>query len=116
MRPASYFAATLKRIVDIETANTRGVSPHLLTVLAGQARSNRRCATSMSRGRIGADPGHAGQYTRDRERVRLTLITGFIPDLPHDIITPMRAIGCTDEQIAQLGGDLARSDLQVLLG
>ena len=56
-------------------------------------------------------PATVGEY-RLIASGELRVITGFVPDLENDIVKPMTAIGCTPEQMAQLGGDLARSDLR----
>ncbi len=106
-----YFAATLKHVVDIETANTRGVSPHLLTFLDGSARVQTDDDGIDARaGESILIPATLGEY-RVIASGSVRYITGFIPDLDRDVVAPMRAIGCSAEQIAQLGGDLARSDL-----
>jgi mannose-6-phosphate isomerase len=106
-----YFAATLKTIVDIETANTRGASPHLLTALSGSAVVRAEdYMVDLAAGESVLIPATIGQYSITAD-TSVRVITGFIPDLESDVVKPMRAIGCTDEQIAQLGGDLSRSDL-----
>jgi mannose-6-phosphate isomerase len=110
-----YFAATLKTIIDIETSNTRGASPHLLTALsgAGTVRAD-DFMVDIAAGESVLVPATIGQYSVAAD-ASLRLITGFIPDLAADVIKPMRAIGCESGQIAQLGGDPSRSDLARLV-
>lgn len=110
-----YFAATLKTIIDIETSNTRGASPHLLTALsgAGTVRAD-DFMVDIAAGESVLVPATIGQYSVAAD-ASLRLITGFIPDLAADVIKPMRAIGCEAGQIAQLGGDPSRSDLARLV-
>ncbi|MCX6019110.1 MAG: class I mannose-6-phosphate isomerase [Chloroflexi bacterium] len=106
-----YFAATLKRITDIDTSNTRSASPHLLTVLSGagaiQVRDER---LELRAGDSILVPAHVGEYTLFAAD-ELRIITGFVPDLAKDIVRPLHAIGCSAAQIKQLGGDGTRSDL-----
>lgn len=107
-----YFAATLKHITDIDTSNTRGATPHLITALGGSGRvQTDNDSIDIAAGESVLVPATVGEY-RLIARGELRVITGFVPDLEADIVKPMTAIGCTPEQIAQLGGDLARSDLR----
>lgn len=107
-----YFAATLKRITDIDTSNTRGATPHLITALSGSGRVQTDSdSIEIAAGESVLVPATVGEY-RLIASGELRVITGFVPDLEADIVKPMTAIGCTPEQIAQLGGDLARSDLR----
>ena len=110
-----FFAATLKRITDIDTSNTRGVSPHLLTVLGGTG--DIICGDTHIPLRTGDSilvPAGVGEYSLIASQ-ELRVVTGFVPSLENDVVRPLRAIGCSPAQIAQLGGDGARSDLANLV-
>ncbi len=111
-----YFAATHKRIVDIETSNTHGATPHLITVLSGSgtARTEAHIA-DVAAGESVLIPATVGEYRLMAEG-ELRVIVGYIPNLRRDIVEPMRAIGYSNDQIAQLGGDLSRSDLKRVMG
>jgi mannose-6-phosphate isomerase len=107
-----YFAATHKRIVDIETSNTHGSTPHLITVLSGKGTvQNDDHIVDIAPGESVLIPATVGEYRLIAEG-ELRVIVGYIPNLRHDIVEPMHAIGYSGEQIAQLGGDLSRSDLK----
>lgn len=106
-----YFAAWLKRVVDVDTSNTRGVSPHLITVLEGSgavAAGDERIP--LHAGDSVLIPAGLGEYALSTDHI-LRVVTGFVPSLENDVVRPLRAIGCTPAQIEQLGGDGARSDL-----
>jgi mannose-6-phosphate isomerase len=106
-----YFAATLKRIVDADVANTRGVSPHLITVLEGSGSINAGDERIPLRaGDSVLVPAGLGEYTLATTET-LRVVVGFVPSLENDVVKPLHAIGCTQAQIEQLGGDGRRSDL-----
>ena len=110
-----FFAATLKRITDIDTSNTRGVSPHLLTVLGGTG--DIICGDTRIPLHTGDSilvPAGVGEYSLIASQ-DLRVVTGFVPSLENDVVRPLHAIGCSPAQIAQLGGDGARSDLANLV-
>jgi mannose-6-phosphate isomerase len=107
-----YFAATLLRVRDIETSNTHGATPHLITVLSGAGTV--RAGNSIVDVKAGESvliPATIGEYSLVAEGA-LRVIVGSIPNLHTDIIEPMRAIGYSQDHVAQLGGDLSRSDLR----
>jgi mannose-6-phosphate isomerase len=110
-----FFAATHKRITDVETANTRGVSPHLLTMLGGRGDI---VAGDMRMPLHAGDsilvPAGLGEYALIADG-EMRVVTGFVPSLENDVVRPLRAIGCSNAQIVQLGGDGSRSDLHSFL-
>jgi mannose-6-phosphate isomerase len=106
-----YFAAER---LDLQTAmseDTRGHSPHLLTVLSGSGRVRAgEGEAALTVGQSVVIPAQAGSYMLTPD-VGLALIKSYVPDLTVDVITPLRKRGFSDADIAQLGGELRKSDL-----
>jgi quercetin dioxygenase-like cupin family protein len=93
---------------------------HILTVLrgAGWLRSGDRPAQSVELrpGESLLVPAGMQEYEIGATDGRLVLVKAYVPDLVHDVVTPLQAAGIPDATIVQLGGDPRRSDLAPYAG
>jgi mannose-6-phosphate isomerase len=86
----------------------------LLTVLVGRCRVRSGADEAWHPLRPGESvllPAVHGAYEVEAAEGPSSVIRAYVPDLLADLVEPLRARGIPVEQIAQLGGDVTRSDL-----
>jgi mannose-6-phosphate isomerase len=92
-----------------------GACFHLLTALHGEGLvhygSDAARDIPLSCGESLLLPACLHEYEIITQGGPLVVIKGYVPDLPADVIDPLRARGVPDEEIILLGGDPRRSDL-----
>jgi mannose-6-phosphate isomerase len=88
---------------------------HLVSPLSGPVRlSWEGGETKLEKGRTALVPAGLDGCTVSADGP-YTLLRMYVPDLLADVVSPLRAAGCSDEQITALGGDAAHNDLMVVL-
>ena len=107
-----YFAAERLDLQQPTSVDTRGHSCHLLTVLSGSGHvaGDGQEPVALSPGQSVVVPAALGSYTLTPD-IGLAVIKSYVPDLQRDIVEPLRARGIGNADIAQLGGELRKSDL-----
>jgi mannose-6-phosphate isomerase len=111
-----YFASERLDVRSATTEHTRGASCHILTAIAGSGViGTRQHETSLHAGESVVIPAAIGEYVIASDS-GLSVIKGWVPDLQTDIFAPLLAQGVGREQLAQLGGELRRSDLATVIG
>jgi mannose-6-phosphate isomerase len=114
-----YFAAELIEASEGSALILDGGRLHTLTILDGRGRVRATEPESdwldLARGQTCLLPAALGASEFRAVDGECRLIRSFIPDLSTDVVEPLRARGISDDAIAQLGGDLDRSDLWKLM-
>jgi mannose-6-phosphate isomerase len=101
-----YFAAELLEVESHVHERPAGKCFHLLTVLQGRGRV---LDVPLNCGESVLIPAAIHEYELQADDP-LVAIKGYVPDLWHDIIVPLRSQGIPDETIIQLGGNPRHSD------
>jgi mannose-6-phosphate isomerase len=110
-----YFAAELLEASARSGLTLGGRQLQVLTVLDGRVRVRSAAPESdwsdLEPGQTCLLPAALSATDVDFVVERSRVIRSFVPDLWFDVVEPLRERGIPDEAIAQLGGDLDRSDL-----
>lgn len=109
-----YFAAELLRVARRADENTGGASFHAITALSGKGQLSGagQPPVALNAGETILAPAGLGEYCIETVGDPLTAIKAYVPDLPADIVQPLKQGGIPLRRIVQLGGDPARSDLR----
>lgn len=102
-----YFALERINLVRAEAVKIIGShSAHVLTVISGTATlASDAGQTDLGRGQTGMLPAAAGEGMLAATEPSVVL-HAWVPDLPRDIVAPLRQAGASDTQIAALSGSL----------
>lgn len=105
-----YFAAELVQVRGAFERETRGESFHIILAKTGTI-----CVRAGASQRY-LPPGETVLTLGNQQRFVVegegAFLNYYVPDLPRDIIAPLRNAGHPPEKIARLGGDPATSDLK----
>lgn len=92
------------------TSTLDGGTFHLLTILAGEAAVEAAGVTlPLVAGQTALIPASSGTYQL-QPTPATRLLVSYVPDLAHDIVQPLRALGHADAEIARLGGGAGRGN------
>jgi mannose-6-phosphate isomerase len=109
-----YYASEKLEIHAQTTQHTAGRSFHILTALQGEGVVLADGArVELSSGESVLVPACVDEYNIDPVSPLLTIIKSYVPNLQQDIVAPLHAHGISSQDIAQLGGDVLRTDLKL---
>lgn len=110
-----YFAAELLKLESPVVERPAGECFHVLTVLQGSSAVHYGPSLAnqvvLGPGDSTLIPAGLGEYQLRAREAPLQVIKAYVPDLPNDVVNPLRNRGIPDATIIQLGGEPRNSDL-----
>jgi mannose-6-phosphate isomerase len=109
-----HFAAELLEVDARTVVPLGGECFHALTILQGECCiqcSAQRTELEIASGESVLVPAGLREYEIWPRETRAVIVKSYVPDLPGDVVAPLRESGVAWDRILQLGGDPEKSDL-----